>query len=208
VLVTLLALVALGVAIGAVALIVVNSGALSSVVRPASRSGEQTVSVAPVAPRPDRMPEIVGKDLETQAKAFSRMGLSVRIVLPSRRTGLISMPESSNEGTELVLPAIDTSFPAARGSSAPAAWSHLVAHQQPAAGTPLAGVTGVVLTAGSHVGQAPESSWYDTHSTYADAKGPSYCLQCHTYDECVECHMRYRTDTPSGALGSEEATAP
>jgi hypothetical protein len=197
------ALVVLAAALAAVAYAVVSSGAIPALLHPAPVSFEATTPVKPPA-MPKTMPNVLGKDVESVARQLTALGVTVHIVLPARHTGLYNGAQDSSETTELVLPEVRVVF-SATGTPSPPAWDHAIARQQPDAGVPLDSGVRVVLYAGKHRGGTTTDGWFDGHVDAVGSVGPSECLRCHTYQECLDCHLVYRPDqsiVDSSAVGT------
>lgn len=181
------AMVALAVVLGVAALLVVRSDVLPI----AGVSSSTTAKAAVIRPAPPRvMPNVVGKDVESVAESLTAQGLHVRVVLDARNTGLLSMPGQSVQPTELVLPGLSVDFRNATGSAGPT-WDHVISDQTPIAGDLVSAASRIALYAGLHNGATKGAVWFLNHAAVANDRGPGYCAQCHTDDECLGCHAHY-----------------
>jgi hypothetical protein len=139
----------------------------------------ETLPITPSAAGTIAMPNVVRTDVDRTGRQLAAAGLAVRVRRPESR---FTPPGAS---APLTLPEIAKPF-------APGEWTHLVAGQEPPAGTQLAPGAVVTLVVGVHHGAGPFRPWIETHGTAVSVRGEGRCRDCHAQSYCAECHDRWR----------------
>ncbi|WP_157698798.1 PASTA domain-containing protein [Geobacter sp. DSM 9736] len=126
------------------------------------------------------MPDVINADLDKTGRRLTNSGLKV-VVRRDRQ----ALPLPRGAKRDLVLPEVVRPF-------RPSEWSHLIAGQEPAAGTTLRPETVVTLTAGIHHGAGPYRPWLETHGGAVKRRGELRCRDCHEQKYCSGCHNALR----------------
>lgn len=122
------------------------------------------------------MPKVVHTDVDKTGRRLAAAGLAVVVQREEA--------EYLREGQETIrLPHIVRPF-------RPSEWNHMIAEQEPAAGTPVPRGSTVTLTAGMHHGAGPFGAWLGTHRYSVAVRGETRCRDCHPQSYCLDCHAR------------------
>lgn len=130
------------------------------------------------------MPRVTFSDLDKAGRKLSAAGMQV----------VVRREEVKVEGKErsFAIPGSVRPFQAAR-------WNHMVAGQEPPAGTPLRPGMTITLTAGIHHGAGPFRPWVAAHPLSVKFRGEQRCQDCHSQGYCSECHLRAGVADPADA---------
>lgn len=120
------------------------------------------------------MPDVTNTDVDGTGRKLQSAGLTVRV---KRQKTLAE----SHDRKIIVLPEIIRSFQ-------PSTWSHMIAAQEPAEGTPVHPGSVVTLIAGIHHGAGPFKPWLKAHGSAVNRRGDVRCRDCHTQTYCSGCH--------------------
>ena len=125
------------------------------------------------------MPRLTTSDLDAVGRRLASAGLKVAVkhqeIVVRKKTGEIAV----------TLPEMVRPFE-------PSQWNHLVAAQDPPAGTPVKPGSVITLTAGIHHGAGPFRPWLDAHGGSVKIRGEQRCRDCHTEKYCSSCHDQVR----------------
>ena len=120
------------------------------------------------------MPDVTNTDVDGTGRKLQSAGLTVRV---TRQKTLAE----SRDKKMIVLPEIMRSFQ-------PSTWSHMIAAQEPAEGTPVHPGSVVTLIAGIHHGAGPFQAWLKAHGSAVTRRGDVRCRDCHLQTYCSDCH--------------------
>ena len=107
------------------------------------------------------MPDVTNTDVDGTGRKLQSAGLTVRV---TRQKTLAE----SRDKKMIVLPEIMRSFQ-------PSTWSHMIAAQEPAEGTPVHPGSVVTLIAGIHHGAGPFQAWLKAHGSAVTRRGDVRC---------------------------------
>jgi len=140
------------------------------------QSGSSTQSEASGKKSLVLMPKVLDTDLNSSGSKLYSAGFIVKV----KREKVVV----KKSGQELiVLPEIIQTFQ-------PGRWNHMIAAQEPDAGTSVSSGTVVILTAGMHHGAGAFRPWIDSHKIALIYIGENRCRECHTKKYCLDCHTK------------------
>ena len=125
------------------------------------------------------MPKVTGKDLDASGRRLTAAGLTVMV----KRQALVVNPKGEAGFISFTVPETVVPFE-------PSHWNHMIAAQDPPAGSPLPPGSQITLTAGIHHGAGPFRPWLDAHGGATGRIGEKRCRECHTTSYCSDCHDR------------------